>query len=372
MRTADRWIGTPTLIALGAARRLRGRLPSSGLPPSIGLLKTAAIGDTVLMSGVIADLRRAAPEADITLFAGPSNIAVAPLLPGLTRTVAINPTDPLGSLRAIRSIAPHTLIDFGSWPRIDAILASAGHAQRTIGFRTPGQHRHFAFDQVVDHLQQHEIDNYRALVAPLGVESRSAPTLVVPEHAVLPPELGLREAGERYVVFHTCSGGVRRELKEWPVEYWITLGRHALSQLPGQRILFTGSEADREVIRQIVPELPGSLDLSGLLTLGQTARLLSGATATVSVNTGIAHVAAALHVPTVVLDGATSAQRWGPVGARVASVAAPPPAGGYLHLGWETPDPSKGQSDQAMRLIAPDAVCQAVCGLLSDRRPRIE
>lgn len=355
MRRADRWIGVPALAALGITRPLFRRQISP--PATIGLLKTAAIGDTVLMTGVISDLRRAFPESSIVLFAGPSNSPIAPLIAGLSRTISISPTSPASAVRAIREAAPDVLLDFGSWPRIDALLAALSGASRVIGFSSPGQHRHYAFDVVVPHTRaKHEIDNYRSIVRPLGIESTSLPSLSIPSSAALPEALA-GELARPSLIFHTCSGGVRRELKEWPIERWIELGRLAG---PRFQVLFTGSPADRAVIEQIAPLIPGSLDLSGRLSLAQTALLIHRSACVVSVNTGVAHISAALQAPTVVLDGATTPARWGALGPRVVSISTPPPAGGFLHLGWETPDSAKGERADCMMLIEPLKVWEAV------------
>ena len=54
-----------------------------------------------------------------------------------------------------------------------------------------------------------------------------------------------------------------------------------------------------------------------------------------SVNTGVMHVAAALEVPTIALNGPTSGRRWGPVGVHTRCVASPLIPDGYLNLGFE-------------------------------------
>ena len=70
----DRYGGIPAIVVLGHMRRKRAA-PST--IQTIGLLKLGAIGDTVLMSAVIADLRHAFPNASITFFSGESNFEIA-------------------------------------------------------------------------------------------------------------------------------------------------------------------------------------------------------------------------------------------------------------------------------------------------------
>lgn len=70
----------------------------------------------------------------------------------------------------------------------------------------------------------------------------------------------------------------------------------------------------------------------------ECARWLGHARGVVSVNTGVMHVAAALGVPTIALNGPTSGRRWGPIGPRTRCVASPAVPDGYLDLGFERDD----------------------------------
>src|SRR5256885_6602982 len=82
----DRYAGIPLVASLGGIRR-KHALPST--IERIGLLKTAAIGDTVLLSGVVADLRRTFQRASLVLFASESNYEVGCMLEGLDQVVEV-------------------------------------------------------------------------------------------------------------------------------------------------------------------------------------------------------------------------------------------------------------------------------------------
>jgi len=64
LRLADRYVGIPLLAILGLLRRRASQLPPAVL--SIGVMKTTAIGDTVLLSGALHDLAAAHPQAQLT------------------------------------------------------------------------------------------------------------------------------------------------------------------------------------------------------------------------------------------------------------------------------------------------------------------
>ncbi|MCE9590344.1 MAG: glycosyltransferase family 9 protein [Planctomycetes bacterium] len=358
LRAADRLLGVPAVYGLGLLRRPRP-LPSK--IHSIGLLKTACIGDTVLLSAVAADIRAAYPSAVITLLAGESNAAVGPLIPAVDHSVTLPITRPFAAMGMIRLTPFDLLIDFGAWPRIDALLARRARAAFTVGFNTPGYARHYAYDRAVAHsLQRHEVVNYRALAVSIGVKTRHAPALRVPDAPVewLP--------SGPFAVFHPFSGGYRAALKEWPEEHWVQLAINLAGR--GWSIVLTGSLAEQipaMELRDLIivgAKVPGDRVIvgAGHATLAQTAWAVSRAAVVVSVNTGLMHIAAALGVPTVSLDGSVSALRWGPVGARVVSVEPSRPGGGYLSLGFEQ-EPEAAHD--IMRAIEVERVIAAIDSL---------
>jgi ADP-heptose:LPS heptosyltransferase len=324
----DRYAGIPAVAILGQARRKRA-LPC--MIRTIGLLRTAAIGDTVLMSAAIADLRAAFPEASVIFFAGPTNFEMAGMLDGVDEIVEV----PIANLAAwwrVRSIAVDVMIDFGQWPRFDALLTLFSSASFTIGFQTHGQHRHYGYDAAVEHsCHVHEIENYRRLVRALGVKTGNPPRLPTASPAPSSPA--------NYAVFHLWPGGRRRELKQWPDEKWLAL----VEEIAGREIeiVLTGSAADRDgndaMIGRVGPHARCFVRNAAGLSLRETAALLAHSRLVVSVNTGVMHMAAALGAPLVALHGPTSSRRWGPIGEKAIVVDSPLDGCGYLNLGWEYP-----------------------------------
>jgi len=361
LRLVDRYIGIPLVFLLGL-RPKRRRLPPFSV---LGLLQTAAIGDTVLMSGILPDIRRSYPKAQIILFSGSSNYQMGRLLPGVDEVVPLNINNPIAAVRLLRSRRVEVLCDFGPWPRINAICSALSGARFLIGFRTPGEHRHYAYDQAVEHSRRvHELENQRALVKALGVESHSLPQLSVA--ARLPQVL----SPKKYIVFHPWPAGYRSYLKEWPQEHWLELAAR-VGQL-GCQIVITGGPSDRRRAEQVRERLAARvaspvLNLAGQTALAETIRMLQDAAAVVSVNTGIVHLASAVGTPVISLNGPTNAARWGPLGSASISVNAEGPDCGYLHLGFEY----EGHREDCMASIEPDRVFEALVGLLcSEERVR--
>ncbi len=325
----DRYAGIP-LIALG---RLRHKRPFPSKIATIGLLRSVAIGDTVLISAIIADLRMAFPRTQLIFFAGPGNYEMACLLEGVDRVVKVPIRDVVAGVRAVRSAAVDVMIDFGSWARLEALLILLSKSAFTIGFRTAGQHRHYGYDLVVDHSScVHELENYRRLARALGVNCQNAPRVPV---AAAQSQEALRE----YAVFHPWPGGKRKELKQWPSEKWVRLIEE-LARV-GMNVVLTGAPEDREgndgLIAQLSQETQAQTRSAAGASLRETAVTLLGASLVVSVNTGVMHLAAALGTPLVALHGPTSSKRWGPICKRATVIDSPAQGCGYLNLGWEYP-----------------------------------
>lgn len=355
----DRYAGIPAVAILGHMRRKRA------LPPAIqnlGLLRTAAIGDTVLLSAVIADLRVAFPDASLTLFAGPTNLEVAQMLDGVDRIVEVPIVNVVTAVQRVRSIPIDVLLDFGQWPRFDALLACLSNASFTVGFKAEGQHRHYGYDATVEHSADvHEIENFRRLVRVLGIPTHYPPRLT-------PPSLRGPGAAD-YAVFHLWPGGRRKERKRWPEQNW----RALVEEIAGRqmRVVLTGAPANRDGNLALVECLPQDVrsfvrSAAGV-SLQETAEILAHARLVVSVDTGVMHMAAALGAPLVALHGPTSSHRWGPLGENAIAIDSPVSGSGYLHLGWE--DASRAPA--CMESISYESVRDA-CHRVMERASRTQ
>jgi len=325
----DRYAGIPAVAILGHIRT-KGVLPSK--IEKIGLLSTAAIGDAVLMSAVIDDLRCAFPRASLTLFAGETNFDIASMLDGLDCKIKVPIVNLPAALKSIRSVAVDALLDFGQWARFDALLAVHSKASFTIGFQTRGQHRHYAYDLAVEHSSEvHEVENYRRLVRALGVKTGNPPRLRTPPLNVYP--------AADYAVLHLWPGGRLSELKKWPSEKWLRLIEDFASW--ELTTVLTGGPSDRSCNDALIERVPRCVSRfvrnAAGSSLQETAALLAHARLVVSVNTGVMHMAAALGAPLVALHGPTSSKRWGPISESAIVIDSPLDGCGYLNLGWERP-----------------------------------
>lgn len=115
--------------------------------------------------------------------------------------------------------------------------------------------------------------------------------------------------------------GTAREEKLWPEEYWVSLAR--LQEARGYQVwLPWGSPEERARAERIADQTDNSQVLPKLDLLG-LASMLMEVDGAVAVDTGLAHLSAALDVPTVSLYGPTSIELIGAYGKNQTHIQSP-------------------------------------------------
>jgi heptosyltransferase-2/heptosyltransferase-3 len=139
--------------------------------------------------------------------------------------------------------------------------------------------------------------------------------------------------------------------KAWPFENWVTLLRKVHERMPDSLLMLRGSVEEVEMLEHV----RRAAGLDSVVAVGVGLRRLFAlcdmAHSMISVDTGPAHVAAALGLPLVVMYGAESQRFWlprSPSGSPVVGVGGPP---------------ESVRADQ----IPVDAVFNAWCSLLERR-----
>ena len=359
-RQLDVYVGTLLLNVLATFHPRRK-------PPSriqrIGVMCSAALGDTLLFSAALQDLRAARPDAHIVHICFKQNLAAAEIIPGADERVQISLLKPFGSIRTLRALKLDVLLDFTSWQRLTALYTLLSGAKYTVGFSTAGQRRSRGYDRTVEHSPaRHEVENFRFYLQGCGLEppiaGAHAPAVVVD-----PPSSPLFPEEDDIICFHLWASGQRSWLREWPEDRWIELAQHLAH--PNTLFLITGAPSDRsrslpfvEKMRRAGLRCESFTSPDGFRTL---TNLLRRSRLVVSVNTGVMHLAAIANAPTVAINGPNRNGRWGPVGLRAAGVEAPGNGCGYLHLGFEF----DAHATDCMDRISVDQVYAAAIALLS-------
>ncbi len=302
-------------------------------------LVTGAIGDTVLASAILAEVKRQFPASTTTLVVSRGNMPVVSLFAPVDQIVVFEMADPIRSLRAVSKLEKSDLlIDFAPWPRINSLIAYSIKADFKIGFRRKHMFRHYVFDAAVEHSDDcHEIENYRNLLraADLPVEG-CLPSLVLGQD-VLQKAVSMLDPSRWNVVMHPFPGGSQKELKEWPRESWVKACRHLIGK--GCSVFITGDRSDESAAMRIRDGLGQDAGhcrvLCGNFSLAEVAGILYKSSLFITVNTGVMHIGAALNVPMIAIHGPTSPLRWGPLSPKAVVLTPRSECAPCLSLGFD-------------------------------------
>ena len=155
--------------------------------------------------------------------------------------------------------------------------------------------------------QQHAIARVRQLfAAALGYDAPATP----PDYKIRRELLSHpRALSHPYIVL---LHGASWSSKQWPELYWAELAQ--LANNTGLHVYMPwGNAAERERAERIAGTARHATVLAAL-NLSELAGMLSNAQAIVGVDSGLAHLAAALATPSVTLYGATSPEKTGTLG----------------------------------------------------------
>src|SRR5262249_29286203 len=100
--------------------------------------------------------------------------------------------------------------------------------------------------------------------------------------------------------------------RSWPVERWAQLLHRVHAQLPAARIVLCGAPGEALLLAWIAQAAQLPAVLTAELSLARLLALCTRAHSMISVNTGPAHLAAAVSLPVVVLFGAQRQSEWLP------------------------------------------------------------
>ncbi|MGE5602263.1 MAG: glycosyltransferase family 9 protein [Nitrososphaerales archaeon] len=298
-----------------------GRQPLPGIR-KIAVLRANAIGDFIFALPALDALDAAYPEAEIVLLGQPwhkkfltnrpgpvDRVVVVPRKRGVREDRTLTRSGAAGEDPPPEDDPPEVLKSFFEEMRAERFdLALQMHgggrnsnpfllqlgARLTAGSATPDAPR---LDYTLPYIYwQHEIARLLEVVglvgaAPVGLEPRLALTEAdfAECYAVWP------ETGEVLVAMHP---GVGDSWRQWPPENFAAVG-DALAQA-GACILLTGAGFEEPITKAVADRMRArAVDLSGQLSVGGLAALLSRCKVVVSNDSGPLHVAGAVGVATV-------------------------------------------------------------------------
>ena len=333
------------------------------------VLQMKRIGDLLLTAPALAALRQAFPKAEIELVADSVGMELAPCLPGVTGVLPYRRGFPNAMTWAAVTCGEWDLcLDFTGSDRSALMTRLSGAEQRAGYEKFSNGLRRRAYTQLCDASvrERHTVDFHLDLVASVVGREEShpaqGPTLLnLPVAAVekVDRQLLAAKAGAPIAVIH--PGTARRE-KFWPADRWVEVV-DTLGQLGFQTVMTgTGTGLEAGDVAQIRAQVRAPLlDLTGQLSLVETAAVVARSQIALGVDSMAMHLAALLGRPQVVLFGPTNPFHWRPRHDRALVLV--PDHEGPLTLF----DPRARGGD--MERIATSAVIDAIERLLRESPP---
>lgn len=293
--------------------RPQGDIPnnSSGAPfvPRILIVKTSSFGDVVHNCPCVTDIARCVPGALIDWVVEESYVELAALHRAVRRVIPVAVRRWRGGLLSSGNWA-----EFGRFrdalrrERYDVVIDSQGLVKSALvamlargpkhGFdggsaREPFAARFYTTRHAVP-AGLHAVERNRRLAADaLGYSLEDASDYGLRVAADLPDE-ARAPASSPYALLITMTS---RAEKLWPEAHWCSVGK-ALEARGVRCLLPWGTEEERHRCERIAALLRDAL-VPRRMTLPELASLASKAKCVLGVDTGLAHLAAALDVPVV-------------------------------------------------------------------------
>jgi heptosyltransferase-1 len=311
------------------------------------IVRVSSLGDVVHNMPVVADILRRDPSAQIDWLVEENFVELVKLVRGVRHVLPFSLRrwrSSLGSsstwreIRAFRRALAAEKYDIvidcqglikTAWVASWAHGSLVGLANRTDGAGYEWPVRWFYERCVPVPARTHVVERSRQLVAAalkideaprpdtidFGIDTRAAAIALADANLNLPVP---------YVVFvHATS----RADKQWPASSWIALGQ-ALVRRGASLVLPWGSEAERVTSEQLAREFGDAALVPPRLGLAAVVGLLEGASATIGVDTGLTHIAAALKRPTLELYNFSTSWRtggyWSPAVINLGAAGQPP------------------------------------------------
>ena len=361
------------------------RRPSVVKPSSILIIKPCCIGDVLMATPTIAQVRAGFPSAKISFAVGNWSREVVENNPKIDELIdcrsigsgiRTSSRDYFAFIRQLRGSGYDTCLVLDRSPLLTMIPFLAGIPNR-IGLDSKG--RGFSLTHKIPcPPDRHDAELYLDTARALSLSIKDEHLEFFPAKDDLAwAEARLEEAFPSavqkelpLVALHPGGGvnpGVKLTAKRWLPERYILLAERLIES--GVRVVLLGAVSEHAAIKEIVSSLYHTnpaysaflLDLSGTTTLGQLGAVLQQCHLLVGNDAGPMHLATAVSTPVVAIFGPTDPTLCGPFAAKSVSVYKKQPCSPCFVKGRMTVDCA---DYRCMTAVSVDDVWQAVRALL--------
>jgi lipopolysaccharide heptosyltransferase I len=266
-------------------------------PRRLLILKPSSLGDIVHALPTVNQIRLRYPNAHIAWLVNPEFRSLLINNPVIDQVIEFPRRQPLalpGLIRFLRHERFDTVLDLQGLLR-SGLLARATGARRRIGLSDSREGARLFHNEIVSVPSCHAVDRY--LLAARHLDCPDGPV-------TFPMPLASPTRHEGWIAINPSA---RWETKLWGDDRFAELIR----RLPADRIVLTGSAADRARLDRLAP---GCRNLAGKTSLPELADLYAQCAVVVTNDTGPMHIAAAVGTPVVAIFGPTDPSLTGPYG----------------------------------------------------------
>lgn len=309
LKKKDSLIGLPVLFTLTGFSNIR-QAHKPEVINKIAVLKITSVRDTVFTAASVKALKKAYPNAKITYFTDEDNFHIASEIEGIDNTVRLFSNDLSKSMKIVKNAGHFDLwIDFGAWSRFEAIMTQTAKASYKAGFKTEGEHRHFAYDKVADYsFDIHETINYAFLLSSIGIKVNNSE--IEAKHT--------ENINDKLVIIDIFADSPEQNNRKYSQNNWKIIVEH-LNKL-GYRAALIGDKKDIEEAEAFNELAGSSADIDffvNRLDFADKLKLISSAALVIAGDTSILHTGAFLGKKVIGLYGPTDKKRYAPVGSNI-------------------------------------------------------
>ena len=278
------------------------------------VIRLRSIGDTVLSTPSLIALRRFLPDAQIDILL---EDWVAPLLANfdaVDNVIAVGKSE-IDRLKAARQIRRN---------RYDVVFNLHGGTTSTLLTRATGApHRvgyaNYQYSNLYNHLlssssdfwkkdKTHSAEQQLALLGFVGVPVDDRPRSMLTVSSDAKRSIDARfDTDKRYALLHPAS---LFATKQWSTEKFARVADHLADQ--GIASVAVAARNERAVLAALQEHARSEIRVFDDLTLPEITALADEAAIFVGNDSGIAHIAAAVNTPTVVVFGSSNRDHWRP------------------------------------------------------------
>ncbi|UCG14221.1 MAG: lipopolysaccharide heptosyltransferase I [Deltaproteobacteria bacterium] len=303
---------------------------------NILIVKMSAIGDVIHTLPALNAIRNHYPHAHITWLVEEDASALVKGHPALDRVLVSkrkrwvkgllgrsapdNARELYRFVKELRDTRYDLIIDFQGLIK-SGVLIGLSRGARKVGFGRGMEHQEGSYLFLNERIPAVDMDNHALLRSKMLLDALGIPSNDIEYN--LPMHDEDRERVNRLLERHGIQNPgllvAINPVAKWATKLW---GNSKFAELAdglveryGAEVVFTGSQADRRGIQDIISIMAReSVNLAGKTSLTVLAALFEKVDFLVSTDTGPMHMAAALETPVVALFGPTAPWRTGPFG----------------------------------------------------------